>query len=58
MAPIGTVAVQQIWATLRQKSMSIGGINSVFDVLDNPWSFLNEDLPVHAKRLTLLAAIS
>ncbi|KAI2627878.1 hypothetical protein GGS26DRAFT_599006 [Hypomontagnella submonticulosa] len=36
MAPIGTVAVQQIWATLRQKSMSIGGINSVFDVLDNP----------------------
>ncbi|KAI0380356.1 hypothetical protein F5Y04DRAFT_258078 [Hypomontagnella monticulosa] len=58
VATIGTVAVQQIWATLRQKPMSIGGIDSMFDVLDNPWSFLNKDLLVHAKRLTLLAAIS
>ncbi|KAI1137382.1 hypothetical protein F5Y05DRAFT_389183 [Hypoxylon sp. FL0543] len=58
VATIGMVAVQQTWATLRKKAMPIGGIDSMFDVLNNPWSFFNKDLLVHAKVLYIIAGIS
>ncbi|KAI1393011.1 uncharacterized protein F4822DRAFT_426206 [Hypoxylon trugodes] len=58
VATIGLAAVQQTWATLRQRAISIRGIDSMFDILDNPWSFLNADLLLNAKTLTIISAIS
>lgn len=57
-ATLGIIAVQQSWATLRKRAMTIGGIDSMFGIMSNPWLFLNKDLLVHAKRICVLAAIS
>ncbi|KAI0845703.1 hypothetical protein F5Y00DRAFT_245797 [Daldinia vernicosa] len=58
VAAIGIAAVQQTWLSLRKRAMSIGGIDSMFDIMGNPWSFLNRDFLTHAKRLAVLAAIA
>ncbi|KAI1105745.1 hypothetical protein F4804DRAFT_330996 [Jackrogersella minutella] len=58
VATIGIVAAQQTWATLGQKAVSIGGIDSMFEVMGNPWAFLNKDLLLRARRLYVVAGIS
>ncbi|KAI8964621.1 hypothetical protein F5Y11DRAFT_79555 [Daldinia sp. FL1419] len=58
VAAIGIAAVQQTWMSLRNRAMSIGGIDSMFDIMGNPWSFFNRDFLTHAKRLVILAAIA
>ncbi|KAI1806498.1 hypothetical protein F4811DRAFT_132375 [Daldinia bambusicola] len=58
VAAICVAAVQQTWLSLRKRSISIDGIDSMFDVMGNPWSFLNKDFIVNAKRLFVLAAVA
>ncbi|KAI2783856.1 hypothetical protein F4815DRAFT_458231 [Daldinia loculata] len=58
VAAIGIAAVQQTWLSLRKRAMSIGGIDSMFDIMGNPLSFLNRDFLTHAKRLAVLAAVA
>ncbi|KAI1474518.1 hypothetical protein F4774DRAFT_327212 [Daldinia eschscholtzii] len=58
VATIGVAAVQQTWMSLRKRAISIGGIDSMFDIMGNPWSFFNTDFLTHAKRLFILAAIA
>ncbi|KAI1652991.1 hypothetical protein F4813DRAFT_376249 [Daldinia decipiens] len=58
VAAIGIAAVQQTWLSLRKRAMSIGGIDSMFGIMGNPWSFFNRDFLMHAKRLAVLAAIA
>ncbi|KAK2745652.1 hypothetical protein FQN57_003548 [Myotisia sp. PD_48] len=55
---IGGAAEQLIWATLRQKSVRILGIDAMFSVLNNPFAFLVRDIWISAKTLTLVAVIS
>jgi hypothetical protein len=55
---VGIAAVQEIWATLRRKSMKLSGIDGMFAVLNNPLAFFIPDLWLYAKTLTLLAIIS
>lgn len=58
VAGVGIAAVQEIWATLRRKSIKLSGIDGMFAVLNNPLAFFIPDLWVYAKTLTLLAIIS
>lgn len=58
VAGVGIAAVQEIWATLRRKSMKLSGIDGMFAVLNNPLAFFIPDLWLYAKTLTLLAIIS
>ncbi|CAG8909080.1 unnamed protein product [Penicillium egyptiacum] len=55
---VGIAAAQEIWATLRRKSVKLSAIDGMFDILTNPISFLIPDLWMYAKTLTLLAIIS
>ncbi|KAL4926437.1 uncharacterized protein BDV17DRAFT_293646 [Aspergillus undulatus] len=58
VSTVGIAAVQEIWATLRRKSLKLSGIDGMFAVLGNPFAFFVPDLWVYAKTLTLLAIIS
>ncbi|CAG7956978.1 unnamed protein product [Penicillium salamii] len=58
VAAIGIAAVQQMWATLRKKSVNIRGIDAIFSVLSDPLAFLVPDMWICAKTLTLLAIVS
>ncbi|KAL4908141.1 hypothetical protein BDW74DRAFT_97561 [Aspergillus multicolor] len=58
VAAVGIAAAQQIWATLRRKSVKLSGIDGMFGVLSNPISFFIPDLWMYAKTLTLVAIIS
>ncbi|KAK1761515.1 hypothetical protein QBC47DRAFT_370314 [Echria macrotheca] len=58
VALIGIAAVQRIWATLRRKSMTLGGIDAVFGIMGDPTWFFSGELLGHAKILVLLAVVS
>ncbi|KAI1463117.1 uncharacterized protein F4812DRAFT_284822 [Daldinia caldariorum] len=58
VAAVGIAAVQQTWLSLRKRSISINGIDSMFGVMRNLWSFFSTDFLVNAKRLYLLAAVA
>ncbi|KAF3401870.1 hypothetical protein F1880_009736 [Penicillium rolfsii] len=58
VASVGIAAAQEIWATLRRKSVKLRGIDGMFAVLNNPLAFFIPDLWLYAKTLTLLAIIS
>lgn len=47
-----------IWRTLRDKPMSIRGIDSLFQALVSPSSFFQFDMVFHAKLATLMAVVS
>ncbi len=57
-AVVGLVGAQQVWFTLRRKTMTVAGIDSMFEVMGNPLALLNRDLLAHAKLLALLATVS
>jgi hypothetical protein len=58
VSAVGLAAVQEIWATLRRKSVRLSGIDSMFAVRDSPLAFLTLDLWIYAKTLTVLAIVS
>lgn len=58
VAAIGIAAVQQIWATLRKKSVNLRGIDAMFSVLSDPLAFFVYDMWICAKTLTVLAIVS
>ncbi|RDW60438.1 uncharacterized protein DSM5745_10896 [Aspergillus mulundensis] len=58
VSAVGIAAAQEIWATLRRKSVKLSGIDGMFAVLSNPMSFFIPDMWMYAKTLTLLAIIS
>ncbi|KAI9856603.1 MAG: hypothetical protein M1813_008863 [Trichoglossum hirsutum] len=55
---VGSVVVgyrQRIWYTLRRKTLSLGGIDSLFAVADDPTMFLEKDMIINAKVVTTMA---
>jgi hypothetical protein len=58
VALIGIAAVQRIWATLRQKAMTLKGIDGMFGIMGDPTCIFNSELLGHAKVLTLFAVVS
>ncbi len=55
---VGIAGVQEMWATLRRKSMSIAAIDGMFAIMASPTAALNIDLLAHAKLLLMLAVAS
>jgi hypothetical protein len=55
---VGVAAARETWSTLRNKSIRLYGINSMFNVLNSPMAFFSLDLWRHAKSLTVLAIFS
>lgn len=47
-----------IWRTLRDKSISIGGIDALFGATVDPYSFLSFEMISNSKLSTLMAALS
>jgi hypothetical protein len=58
VAAVGIAAAQETWATLRNISIRLHGINSMFDVLNSPMAFFSWVLWRHAKTLTVVAICS
>ncbi|KAF9888266.1 hypothetical protein FE257_008835 [Aspergillus nanangensis] len=58
VAAIGIAAVQQMWTTLRRRSMNLRGIDAMFGVLNNPINFLTPEMWVFASTLSVIATIS
>ncbi|KAK4224039.1 hypothetical protein QBC38DRAFT_538687 [Podospora fimiseda] len=57
VALIRIAAVQQMWATLRRKAMTLGGIDGMFNIMHDPTGIFNKDLLAHAKILTVFAIV-
>ncbi|KAL7271987.1 hypothetical protein RUND412_005224 [Rhizina undulata] len=57
---VGSVVLafrQRLWYTLRRKSMSVRGIDSLFAIVEDPtWFILSKELYMKAKLATLMAA--
>lgn len=47
-----------IWRTLRDKPISIGGIDALFGIMTNPLFFFDLDMILHAKLSILMAGLS
>ncbi|CEN62687.1 hypothetical protein ASPCAL09319 [Aspergillus calidoustus] len=58
VSAVGVAAVQEIWAVLRRKYMTLRGIDGMFAVLTSPLAFLVPDLWMYAKILTMMAIVS
>ena len=58
VAAVGVAATQELWATLRKKSIRLYGIDSMFAVMGSPLALLTWDVWVYAKTLTLLAILA
>jgi hypothetical protein len=55
---VGSVVVayrQRIWFTFRRKAMSLGAIDSLFAVIDDPTMFWEKDMVSNAKVATMMA---
>ncbi|CAF3623873.1 hypothetical protein SNK05_007562 [Fusarium graminearum] len=57
-AAIGIAYVQILWRTLRSKSVTINGINSLFGVSHNAWDLTTLELWTAAPALTIVALIA
>ncbi|EYB28031.1 hypothetical protein FG05_35257 [Fusarium graminearum] len=57
-AAIGIAYVQILWRTLRSKSVTINGINSLFGVSHNAWDLTTLELWTAAPALTVVALIA
>ncbi|UZP36867.1 hypothetical protein NXS19_004683 [Fusarium pseudograminearum] len=57
-AAIGIAYTQILWRTLRSKSITIGGVNSLFGVIHNPWDFISWELWTAAPLLAMVAIIA
>ncbi|KAI0384286.1 hypothetical protein F5Y04DRAFT_248065 [Hypomontagnella monticulosa] len=55
---VGVVAAQQIWATLRRNTVSVRGIDHMFEIMANPLAIFDRDILRHAKIVSVLAIIS
>ncbi|QPC69321.1 hypothetical protein HYE68_000073 [Fusarium pseudograminearum] len=57
-AAVGIAYTQILWRTLRSKSITIGGVNSLFGVMNNPWAFIGWELWTAAPLLAVVAIIA
>lgn len=57
-AAIGIAYIQILWRTLRSKSVTINGINSLFGVSHNAWDLTTLELWTAAPALTIVALIA
>ncbi|KAH8667827.1 hypothetical protein BGZ61DRAFT_498309 [Ilyonectria robusta] len=57
-AILGMIATQQTWVTLRRRSISLHGIDSMFKIMSDPIAMFDYNLWTGAKTLLLLAIIS
>ncbi|EKJ71664.1 hypothetical protein FPSE_08110 [Fusarium pseudograminearum CS3096] len=57
-AAIGIAYVQIIWKTLKFKSVTVNGINSLFDALHNAWNLTTLELWTAAPTLTAVALVA
>ncbi|KAK0623791.1 hypothetical protein B0T14DRAFT_495208 [Immersiella caudata] len=55
---IGVGFAQHAWYNLRSKSYSLGAVDSLFTLRDNPFGFFNGELLSNAKLASLIAALS
>ncbi|KAH7190033.1 hypothetical protein BKA60DRAFT_548036 [Fusarium oxysporum] len=57
-AAVGFAYTQILWRTLRSKSVTIEGVNSLFGVLHNAWEFTTWELWTAAPALAVVAIIA
>ncbi|KAH7173160.1 uncharacterized protein B0J16DRAFT_405450 [Fusarium flagelliforme] len=57
-AAIGIAYVQLLWQTVRTRSITIRGVNSLFGVIRNAWDFVTLELWTAAPSLVVVAIIS
>ncbi|RFU25352.1 hypothetical protein B7463_g10981, partial [Scytalidium lignicola] len=57
-ASISVAYQQHIWTTMKRKSISISGINAIFDVISDPFAFLNFSFLWNVKVGAVLAALT
>jgi hypothetical protein len=57
VAAVGVAYCQRFWFSVRQKAISIRTIDAIFGILQNPTHFVNKELVLKLKLLSLLAAI-
>ncbi|GKU07092.1 hypothetical protein FLAG1_08861 [Fusarium langsethiae] len=57
-AAVGIAYTQILWRTLRSKSVSVGGVNSLFGVVHNAWDFVTLELWTAAPALAVVAIIA
>ncbi|KAM0080783.1 hypothetical protein ACKRZS_007050 [Fusarium odoratissimum] len=57
-AAVGFAYTQILWRTLRSKSVTIEGVNSLFGVLHNAWDFTTWELWTAAPALAVVATIA
>ncbi|KAI3585676.1 hypothetical protein IWW34DRAFT_798880 [Fusarium oxysporum f. sp. albedinis] len=57
-AAVGFAYTQILWRTLRSKSVTIEGVNSLFGVLHNAWDFTTWELWTAAPALAVVAIIA
>lgn len=56
-AAAGIAYTQVLWRTLKAREIKLGGIDAMFDVVNNPLSFLNWQLWKKSFELVVLAGI-
>ncbi|KAK4443448.1 hypothetical protein QBC34DRAFT_443396 [Podospora aff. communis PSN243] len=57
-ASIGVGFAQHVWYNLRSKSYSLGAVDSLFTLRDNPFGFFSGEVLSNAKLATLIALLS
>lgn len=57
LAVLGIARTQWVWVTLREKFMTMGGIDALFAVSTNPTCFANRNMLRNAKIATVMAVI-
>jgi hypothetical protein len=58
VAAVGIAFCHRFWFSVRREALSVGAIDSIFNVLDDPLQFLNFDAVFKAKILFLVAGIA
>lgn len=57
-ASVALAYTQMLWRTLRSRPVTVEGINSLFGVLDNAWSFAAWDMWRAAPTLAVVAVVA
>lgn len=57
-AAVGIAYTQILWRTLRSRSITLGGINSLFGVSHTAWNFTNSELWTAAPGLAVVAIVA
>jgi hypothetical protein len=57
-AAVGIAYTQILWRTLRSRSITIQGVNSLFGIVHNAWDFITWELWTAAPALAVVAIIA